>query len=148
MRKIFSVILKVIAGFLFYAVSLVAFTSEPPTDVKLGILIGFLVPAVATLGGGLALTRFRHWKRDAGIVLLGASGFTAFIIFTFAFLLMTEEFRRMARPDTLMFFSDYVTGGGAIVGFAVLGWILMKADKEKAKQDVALDEDSAVCNRR
>jgi hypothetical protein len=105
--------------------------------VKLGILLGFSVPAVAALAGGLALTRFRNWRRDTGVVLLCASGFTAFVIFTFACLLMTEEFRKMMRPDTMTFFSDYMTGGGVIAGLAVLGWILVKANKRTAGQDTA-----------
>ena len=148
MRKVSSIILKVIAGFFVYMVSLLAFVSEPPTGVKLGILIGFSVPAVVALCGGLALTRFRNWKRDTGIVLLSASGFTAFLIFTFACLLMTEEFRRMMKPDTLTFFSDYLTGGVVIVGLAILGWILVKADKRKAEQGAALDGDSAALHPR
>jgi cytosine/uracil/thiamine/allantoin permease len=142
-RKVSSITLKVIAGFFVYMVSLLAFVSEPPTGVKLGILIGFSAPAVVALCGGLALTRFRNWKRDTGIVLLSASGFAAFLIFTFVCLLMTEEFRRMMRPDTLTFFSDYLTGGAVIIGLAVLGWILMKANKEKAEQGAALDGESA-----
>lgn len=133
MRKVSSVVLKVIAGFFFYMVSLLAFLSEPPIHAKLGMLIGFSVPAVAALVGGLALTRFRNWRRDTGIVLLCASGFTASVIFTFACLLMTQEFREMMRPDTLTFFSDYLTGGGVIVGLAVLGSALVKANKRRAE---------------
>ncbi|OQA33372.1 MAG: hypothetical protein BWY57_01234 [Betaproteobacteria bacterium ADurb.Bin341] len=143
MRKVSSVILKVIAGFFFYMVSLLAFVSEPPAVVKLGILIGFSVPAVVALGGGLALTRFRNWRRDTGVVLLCASGFTAFVVFTFACLLMTDEFPKMTGPNTLAFFGDYLTGGGFIVGLAVLGWVLVEANMGMAEQSTALDEDSA-----
>ena len=148
MRKVSSIILKVIAGFFFYTVSLLAFISEPPTNVKLGIMIGFLIPGVVALFGGLALTHFRNWKRDTGIVFLSASGVTAFLIFTFACLLMTEEFREIIRPDALTFFSDYLTGGGTIVGFAVLGWILLNTNTEKSEQDAALDVNSATLHSR
>lgn len=148
MRKVCSVILKVIAGFFFHTISLLAFVSAPPTGVKLGILIGFSVPAVVALGGGLALTRFRNWRRDTGIVLLCASGYTAFTIFTVACFLMTEEFRQMMKPDMLTFFSDYLTGGVVIVGLAVLGWILVKANKGRAEQGAALDGDSAALHPR
>jgi hypothetical protein len=144
MRKASSVILKVIAGFFFYMVCLLAFVSEPRAGAKLGILIGFSVPAVAALSGGLALTRFRNWRRETGIVLLCASGFTAFLVFSFACLLMTEEFRRMMRPDTMTFFSDYLTGGGGIVGLTILGLILIKANKKRAEQCAALNGDSAA----
>jgi cytochrome c biogenesis protein CcdA len=139
-----SIILKIIAGFFLYTVSLLAFVSEPPTGVKLGIMIGFSIPGVVALCGGLVLTRFRNWKRDTGIVFLSASGFAAFAIFTFVCLFMSEEFRGMIRPDSVTFFSDYLTGGGTIVGLAVLGWILFKADRERAEQGVALEGDSSA----
>jgi len=134
MRKVSSIILKIIAGFFVYMVSLLAFVSEPEPGMKFGILIGFSVPAVVALCGGLALTQFRNWKRDTGIVLLSASGFTAFLIFTFVCFLLTDEFRRMIRPDTLAFFSDYLTGGGVIVGFAILGWVFVKANEERVER--------------
>jgi len=136
MRKVSSIIFKVIAGFFFYGASLLAFVSEPQTGVtgvKLTILIGFSIPAVVALCVGLALTRFRNWKRDTGIVLLSASGTTASVVLTFVCMLMTEEFRAMMKPDTLTLFSDYLTGGGAIVGFAGLGWILLRANGERAE---------------
>lgn len=148
MRRVFSITLKVIAGFFFYVVNLLAFVNEPPTGLKLGILAGFSVPAIITLIGGLALTRFKSWRRDTGIVLLSAAGFTAFLIFTFACLLMTEEFRTMIKPDTLTFFSDYMTGGGFIIGLILLGWMLLKANKEEAEQGAALDGDSAALHPR
>src|SRR5215831_13993240 len=137
MRKVSSIILRVIAGFFFYMVSLLAFISEPPMGVKLGIMLGFSIPALAALAGGLALTRFCHWRRDTGLVLLWASGFTAFLVFTFACMFSTEEFRKMMRPDTIKFFSDYVTGGAVIAGLAVFGWILVKADKRRAENGTA-----------
>jgi len=143
-RKVSSIILKVIAGFFFYTVNLLAFVSEPPTGVKLVIMSGFSIPGVVALCGGLALTHFHSWKRDTGIVFLSASGFSAFLIFTFVCLFMSEEFRGMIRPNTVTFFSDYLTGGGTIVGFAVLGWMLFKANREKAEQGVALDGDSSA----
>jgi len=134
MRKVSSIILKIIAGFFVYMVSLLAFVSEPSTGMKFGILIGFLVPAVVALCGGLALNHFRNWKRDTGIVLLSASGFTVFLIFTFVCFLLTDEFQRMMNPDTLVFFSDYLTGGGVVVGFAILGWVLVKANEERVER--------------
>jgi len=137
MRKASSVILKVISGFFFYMVSLLAFISTLPTGGKLGILFGFSIPAVLALIGGLALSRFHNWKRDTGIVLLSASGFTAFLIFSLACMLMSEEFRIMMKPDTLTFFSDYWTGGGLIVGLAGLGWALVKT--KNAEQVTTLD---------
>ena len=67
-------------------------------------------------------------------MLLSASGTTAFVILTLVCMLMTEEFRAMIKPDALTLFSDYLTGGGTIVGLAVLGWILLMANRERAEQ--------------
>ena len=66
MRKMFNTILKVIAGFLFCAVSKVAFIRMPQIYEKLVILIGCSVLAIVVLSGGLALTSFRNWRRDVG----------------------------------------------------------------------------------
>jgi hypothetical protein len=137
MRKVSSIILRVIAGFFFYMVSSLAFISELSHGMKLGIMLGFSVPALAALAGGLALTRFRNWRRDTGVVLLWTSGFTAFLVLTVACMLTTEEFRKMMRPDTMTFFSDYLTGGAVIAGLAVFGWILVKADKRRAENGTA-----------
>jgi hypothetical protein len=126
MRKVFSIILKAIAGLFFCVVSLLAFINVLPTGIKLGMLLVLLFFAVATLAGGLALTRLCNWKRDTGIVLFSASGYMVFLVFTFACLLMTAEFREMLKPNTLALFSDYLTGSGTIVSFAVLGWLFLK----------------------
>ncbi|MDR0352650.1 MAG: hypothetical protein LBI02_04625 [Opitutaceae bacterium] len=130
MNKVPGIILKAVAGFFFYAGGLLAFISEPPQGVKLVLMLVFLLPAVLALIGGLSLTRFRNWKRDTGIVLLSASGVTTFVIFTIIWLSMSEEFRSMIRPEHLTFFNDYQTGGGVIAGLAVMGWILVKTNKE------------------
>jgi hypothetical protein len=105
--------------------------------VKPAIILIFAVPALGFLVGGLALTRFRNWIRDTGVVLLSSSGSSAFVVFTFACMFMTEEFRKMVRPDALTFFSDYLTGGAVIVGLGFLGWLLVMASKRKGQQTVA-----------
>lgn len=136
MRKACSIILSIVAGFFFYIVSLLGFVRVPSPGAKWGIIFGFSVPAVATLCGALALSRFRCWKRHVGVVLLAASGFSVFLVLTIACLLMTEEFRRMMRPDALTSFSDYLTGGAVISGLAGVGWILMRARDENPDTSV------------
>lgn len=148
MRKGFSTIFKVIAGFFFYMISLLAFDNEHPTGQKLGMLLGLTAPALIAMTIGIALSHFRNWRRDVGIVLLSAVGFTAFVIFTFACLLINGEFRKMIRPDTVTFFSDYLTGGVVIVGLAILGWMLTKTNKKVAEQGAILGGDSATLHPR
>lgn len=135
MRKVLSVILDVIAGFFFYMVILTGFVKEPSTAAKWRIMLVFAVPAVVALFGGLALLRFHNWKRTSGIVLLSASGFTAFLIFTIACLFMTEEFRKMMQPDTLNGFGDFLTGGAVMVCLAGLGWLFLKTNGRSAQSE-------------
>ena len=127
MRKVFSVICHIIAGFFFYMVSLLAFMSELPALAKAGMLAGFSVPGLIALGIGLALTGFRNWKRDTGIVLLSTSAFSAFIVFTMACIFMSEEVRKLMPSDILGNFGAHFVGGIVIVAFAALGWSLLKA---------------------
>jgi hypothetical protein len=129
MRKVFSIICYVIAGFFFYMVCVMAFANAPSLGVKLGTLLGVSIPAVVAHLVGLALSRFRNWRRDTGIVLLSAAGVSAFLVFTFVCMLMTEEFRKMMNPKTLTFFSDYLTGGGLTLGLLVVGWLFVWSGK-------------------
>lgn len=134
MRSVFSIILFVIAGFFFYMVGLLGFVSEPSAYAKWGIMVGFSLPAIAALCIGLVLRRFRRWKRDAGIVLVSAMGLTTFIVVTFIFMLMTEEFRAMMGPDTVAYFRDYIAGGAVIVTMAVVGIILLWQGTRRSKK--------------
>jgi hypothetical protein len=140
-RRVLSVVFYVIAGFLFYTVSVVAFIDGAAVGAN-GAALGandaafakwlpviiFTIPALLTLVVGLAIMGFRDWRRDAGIVLLSAAGFTTFLVFTFATMLMNEEFRKMMppdMPDITRFFGDYITGATVIVGLALGGGLLV-----------------------
>ena len=141
MRNVARVVLNVIAGFFFYMVCLLGFIDGPSIGAKWGNMFGFTIPAVISLCGGLALRRFYNWKRDTGIVLLCASGFTGPLILTSACLFMDAEFRNVKRPVALAFFSNYFTGGAMIVGLAGWGWMLLNADscaKRQTKMSAAL----------
>jgi hypothetical protein len=140
-RRVLSVVLYVVAGFLFYMISVLAFIdgaavgangaasgAEDAAFAKWLPIIIFTVPALLTLLAGLAVMGFRDWRRDAGIVLLSAAGFTTFLVFTFATMLMNEEFRKMMppdMPDVVRFFGDYITGAAVIVGLALGGGLLV-----------------------
>ena len=136
MRKAFAICLYILAGFFVYMVCLLAFVNQP-TVAKWGIVGGFTLPALVFLCIGLAINRFRRWRRDAGIVLLSGAGFTSFIVFTFVCLLMTDEFKKMIRPDTLSFFNSYGSGFIFILSVAALGIILLKTENKPAEQSHA-----------
>lgn len=139
MRKLFSIILLVIAGFFFYMAGLMAFIHGETMSAKWGIMLAFTVPALLALGAGLGLTRFRGWRTNTGIVLLASSGVTVFIAFTFACLLAGDDFRQMIKPETVVFFSDYATGFAVVAGFAIIGLLLIKSGKGQGDQRVSLN---------
>jgi hypothetical protein len=132
MARLSSVILYVFAGFFFYMVSLMSFFSGAMPGEKWGIMIVVTVISIIILCGGLAVTRFRCWKRDVGIVLLSSSGFTTFLVFTMACLFADKEVRSKIPRDPLAVFNDFLTGGAVIVVFAALGWVLFWAGKRSA----------------
>lgn len=136
-RRTLSVVLEVIAGVFFYVVCAMAFINEPGMLVKWGILIGFSIPATIALVGGLALIKFSHWKWHVGIVLFSVACFTAFLVFSFICMFSSEEVRSLMKPDSLSLFSDYLTGGAVIIGFAVLGWGLKNADRKETERDAS-----------
>ena len=140
MRNLFSIALDIIAGFFFYMVMCLSFINDPSMhSAKLWISLGFTIPALVFLCGGLALNGFRNWQKGAGIVLLSASGFMVFLVFTLACMLMTEEFRMLMKQETLTFFSDYASGGSAIIGFAITGAMLLKRGVMNAEQCAPAD---------
>jgi len=141
-RKVFSIMLNSIAGFLFYVVAILGFISLPSYGVKWVIMAGFLVPALLALCAGLALKHFCNWKSTAGLVLLCSSAFTAFGVFTFACLNMDEEFRKMMKPATLAIYSDCFTGAAVVIACAGLGWLLLKANRQCAEQGAGSERDA------
>ena len=139
MRKVIGILLYIVAGFFVYMVCLLAFVNQTPPIAKWGIVAGFSIPAALFLFGGLAVTRFQNWRRDSGIVILAGAGFTSFLVFTLACLLMTDEFKRMMEPDSLQFFSAYIAGSCFILGTVALGVVLLRAGKRRAEQAPASD---------
>ncbi len=131
MRKAFSVVLEVIAGFLFYAACLTVFASGLPIAGRLAILLAFSIPFVGAMLCGLALTRFEHWKRDAGVVVASASALALFVIIMVASMFATKEFKDVVTPDTIQFLKDYhyMAGSIVMVALASLGLILALFDE-------------------
>ena len=124
--RLLSIILYVIAAFLFHTLAAVSFVNRPPLIAKVVILSVFAVLASIFLVAGLVASRFTMWKRDIGIVLVSASLLTASIVLTFVCMLATPEIRPKFPDEQLAFFSDYRTGGSVIalmgLGGAALIW--------------------------
>lgn len=128
-RKILSVSLYILAGFFFYMGNILAFVSGVPSGTKWAFVAVVLVVAVLALVAGLASGHFRDWRRYAGVVLVGASGFTILLVFTFACLVLSEDLRKVMRPDTVAFFGDYLAGAAVVTCAAVAGMLLLRASR-------------------
>lgn len=131
MRKLFSILLLVIAGLFIYLVEALGFVHGPAAGAKWGVIFAFTIPALLALSAGLALARFDGWKKRTGIVFLSASGVTVFVALNLACLLASEDFRKIVKPDTVVFFSDYLTGSALIAGCLLAGWLLLKSDSPR-----------------
>lgn len=129
MRKALGIVFYALAGFFVYAVCLLSFMNEEHTMVKWLIIAVFSLPAVAFLFIGLSLNRYLKWRRDVGVVLLCGTGAAAFAILVLGCLLMTDEFRKMMKPDTLRVFNAYVTGSIFTLILVGLGIFGIRAEK-------------------
>lgn len=136
MCKVLAICLYVLAGFFVYTMCLLAFVNQPAA-LKWGMVGGFTLPALLFLCIGLAVARFRRWRRDVGIILLSGAGFTAFVIFTFACLLMTDEYKEMMEPYSLDLFSAYTSGAVVMLSVIALGILCLVKGKKKPKQSLS-----------
>jgi len=132
-RKVISIICYVAAGFFVYMISFLSFINEPPVAAKLAIMGVFCIPGLISLLIGLAISRFRNWKSNTGIVLLSGAGFTVLVVFIFFCLLLSSEFRELFPEAKLDFFNDYVTGTFCVVILLFTGALLLRKAK-KAEQ--------------
>ncbi len=141
-RKVIGICLYIVAGFFVYLVSLLAFMDMSalpvpgPAWTKYAVIGGFSIPAAVAQLIGLAVSRFKQWKRDLGIVLVSGSGMTAFVVFTIACLLWSPETRALFPRNTWELFSDVATGVGGIViiagaGTALIVMSIRERDRER-----------------
>jgi hypothetical protein len=78
----------------------------------------------------LVIDRFRHWKRDAGIVLVSGASVAAFNVLTLA---MSPESRKLFPHDMLDLFSAYIAGTSSILGLIVIGIALIVISRVKSR---------------
>jgi hypothetical protein len=144
-RRAFSIVCKVIAGFFVYMVGLLSLADMPPVTTKFLIVGGFSVPAVVFLLIALALDRFRRWKSTVGIVLLSGTGVNLLVVFVGAMILLSPEFLEFYPDHKLGFFSDYVTGAVWTLVLLGAGIALVKlGNTETAEPDTPADPSQAA----
>ena len=126
MRKIVSIVLKVVAGLSLYAVMAAGFAEAASLAMKLGLLAIFSIPALIALPVDMSLTRFRQWKWDLGIVSLVSSAFTIFCVGLITFAVLTRpEVQTKFKFDTPEKEMQLIMGITLMLLFSVLGGVLV-----------------------
>ena len=125
-----SVLLYVASAMMLYGAMFLAFLSLSFAALKWWIVGSFAMNGALLLLAGLWLKRFRAWRRDAGTVLLSASGMTALVVLTLACFLMDDNLMKMVATssESLATFDDYVSGGSVVLGASMLGGLLLLRD--------------------
>lgn len=129
--KITSIIFYVIAGFFLYGSCLISFFGKSPYFMKIAIMLGFSIPGLIALLIGLAIRRFRTWKRDTGIVILTSAGLTLMLAFTMFCVLLSPDFEEFFPNYKIDFFNDYLTGFSCIALLILIGILLITKSKRK-----------------
>jgi hypothetical protein len=136
MLKASAVVCYVLAGFFVYAMGLVAFIRAPDgAGGAFTIIVEAVcaVPFLFFLLIGLALSGFKSWKRDLGVILLSGLAVTVTVVFTFACMLYYPEYRKLMPPDFLDHINNYAAGAGVNVAMLVLGVVLLLASRGSAR---------------
>jgi hypothetical protein len=89
--------------------------------ISLPLVVFVAVLAILALVAGLAIMRFQDWRRETGIVLLSATGFTTFLLFWAVVSTMP--------PDILRFFGNPM-GVTVIVVLALAGALLVMTSRK------------------
>ena len=137
--NVLSIILYVISGFFIFTINLCSFLKVPSPDPKIDIIFCMTVPVILALCGGLAINRFRNWKKVTGIVLLSTSAYSALVVLAFFCLLLSEETRKMFNPAHIIILSDYYTGFTVMLGFFISGLLLYKSNENNAEPIASAD---------
>jgi hypothetical protein len=126
---VLSVLLYIISALMLYCAMLLTFLSGSLAAPKWWIFGLFAGLGTLPLFGGLALKRFRTWKRDVGIVLLSASGVATTVALIIMCIYLDDEMKKIfsKQIDSEVMFTDYVSGGSVIVAGALLGWLLLRS---------------------
>jgi hypothetical protein len=122
----------IISGFFFYMVGLLALVNEGPRSTKFIIVAVFSVPAFLFLLPGLDRRGGAHARRNIGIVLLGAAGASLLVIVQVALMLKDPQTAPLMRPDTVRFFSDYVSGAVCLALYLGVGLVLVLSSRQRA----------------
>lgn len=147
MHKVSTVCFYVLAGFFVYGLGIVGFM-RAPDDIDraafVAVLVGVCsVPLAVLMLIGFALSRFRTWKRDLGVVLISGVGFTAMVALSIGCMLFDSQGKKMFPPDFEQRV-DVAMGIGVNLVLLLLGIGLLLASRASAEPAPPQAPDSAA----
>jgi peptidoglycan/LPS O-acetylase OafA/YrhL len=110
-RRVLSIVLYILAGLFFYGVCFFSVIE----GVGLPFIIFCAVTAILTLVGGLAVMGFQDWRRDAGLVLLSATGLAGLILLSALVSTMPSDISRFLSNPTGVAFIVVLALAGALL---------------------------------
>lgn len=123
--RIISMFCYVISGFLFFPGIMVSFTTAGTPRAKLISMGIFSALGLLTITIGLALQKFRNWRRSMGLVLVWISGLGAFMILQLYCVFSSAEILKLPPGAPMFGFTDYSTGISYLALYALVGSVLI-----------------------
>lgn len=125
MRRIVSIVLYVIGGWMLTGEGVIAFVRSEDQTMMLAVL-GFaaLFPLVFIGLGAWASPGAR--LREVGLTLLITAGFTAYAMGSMIYMMNMPDTRHLFPRDTRFAFDGYWLGGANLIVMAGLGWLLYR----------------------
>ncbi|HKU98430.1 MAG TPA: hypothetical protein VJR58_24270 [Vineibacter sp.] len=124
-RKVFAIILYVVAGFAVYFLTLLGFAPAPPGE-KLGLIAAPAAIALVLLVIAVVINRHWRWQRTTAITLLAGAGFTLFIGVMLVGMSSIPEVRDRMESDPRALLADTdVAIGGIVLASVLLAAVLL-----------------------
>jgi hypothetical protein len=132
-RRVSSVLLLIVSGFLFYMATLIAFIKPKDPATQIAPLATVCGIAFVLLLLGLAVCAFQRWRLKTGIVFLSGAGVTAFVAAMLFCIKHSPQLLRDLPPESsesLDGLSNYVPGCSLLLPLLTVGILLILTDKK------------------
>jgi cation transport ATPase len=137
-RKIISIAIYIISGFFLLIGAVTAFIKIPdypiiPVWLFLAyFIIGFILLIIA-----IAISEFKNWKHDTGILLITLAILDLFTIFTMVCFDMTPGMRAIMPKSPITIEYNYYFGGSYLVILGLVGILLTKRSRNELRASVS-----------
>lgn len=128
-RRVISIILHSLAGFIVFGGEIAAFMGSPGEKAKIGMVCSLFIMAMIVFGIAVVIGNFSRRFDPVGIAMLSASAGTALTaIGVLSMLLSPELMDMLARQGASFRMVTQSVGEGALltVVVAALGWMVIR----------------------